>query len=66
VPWAWLAVLVLHLLAGIWILRHAFPEIDVFNFQRGSLEALRQGVNPYGIKFRNIYHNESFYGPGWW
>jgi hypothetical protein len=64
VPWVVVALLVLHLLAGIWILRHAFPEIDVFNFQRGSLEALRKGVNPYGIKFRNIYPNESFYGPG--
>jgi hypothetical protein len=63
--WAILALLALHLAAGVWILRHAFPETDVFNFQRGSLEALRHGVNPYAIKFRNIYHpNESFYGPG--
>jgi hypothetical protein len=64
-PWAILAMLGLHLAAGVWILRHSFPETDVFNFQRGSLEAFRHGVNPYGIKFRNIYHpNEAFYGPG--
>jgi hypothetical protein len=64
-PWAVAAMLVLHLLAGVWILHRASPETDVFNFQRGSLEALRQGINPYGIKFRNIYHpNETFYGPG--
>jgi hypothetical protein len=63
--WAVLAMLGFHLAAGVWILRHAFPETDVFNFQRGSLEALRHGVDPYGIKFRNIYApNESFYGPG--
>jgi len=58
-------LLVLHFAAGVWILRHAGPETDVFNFQRGSLEALRHGVDPYAIKFRNIYHpNTSFYGPG--
>jgi hypothetical protein len=58
-------LLLAHALAGFWILRHAFPETDVFNFQRGSLEALRHGVDPYAIKFRNIYHpNTSFYGPG--
>jgi hypothetical protein len=64
-PWAILAMLALHLAAGVWIVRHALPETDVFNFQRGSLEALRHGMNPYAIKFRNIYApNESFYGPG--
>jgi hypothetical protein len=63
--WAIIALVALHFAAGVWILRHAFPETDVFNFQRGSLEALRHGVNPYAIKFRNIYApNESFYGPG--
>src|SRR6185295_6540957 len=64
-PWAIAAMLGLHLAAGSWILRHAGPETDVFNFQRGALEALRHGVDPYAIKFRNIYHpNTSFYGPG--
>jgi hypothetical protein len=68
-PWlrrgALAVLLVLHVLAGVWILRHAAPETDVFNFQRGSLEALRRGIDPYAIKFRNIYHpNTSFYGPG--
>jgi hypothetical protein len=64
-PWAVLVMLGLHFLAGVWILHHAMPETDVFNFQRGSLEAFRHGMNPYAIKFRNIYHpNESFYGPG--
>jgi hypothetical protein len=58
-------LLAAHLAAGVWILRHAAPETDVFNFQRGSLEAFRHGVDPYAIKFRNYYHpNESFYGPG--
>jgi hypothetical protein len=63
--WAVAALLALHFAAGVWILRHAFPETDVYNFQRGALEAFRHGVNPYAIKFRNMYHpNESFYGPG--
>jgi hypothetical protein len=58
-------LLALHFAAGLWVLRHARPETDVFNFQRGSLEAFRQGIDPYAIKFHNYYHpNESFYGPG--
>jgi hypothetical protein len=64
-PWAIGVLVAAHFAAGVWILRHAAPETDVFNFQRGSLEALRQGLDPYAIKFRNIYHpNTSFYGPG--
>jgi hypothetical protein len=63
--WAIALLLAAHVAAGVWVLRHALPETDVFNFQRGSLEALRHGVDPYAIKFRNMYHpNESFYGPG--
>lgn len=59
------ALVACHFLAGLWVIDHALPETDVFNFQRGSLEAFRNGVNPYAIKFRNMYHpNESFYGPG--
>lgn len=56
---------VLYFAAGVWLLRHAPPGTDVFNFQRGALEALRQGFDPYDIKFRNIYHPyEGFYPPG--
>jgi hypothetical protein len=63
--WATAVLLAMHFAAGVWILRHALPETDVYNFQRGSLEAFRHGVNPYAIKFHNMYHpNESFYGPG--
>jgi hypothetical protein len=55
----------LYLAAGVWLLRHAPPGTDVFNFQRGALEAFRHGRDPYSIKFRNIYHPyEGFYGPG--
>jgi hypothetical protein len=64
-PLAVIGLLLCHFAAGLWILHRAAPETDVFNFQRASLEALRNGVNPYAIGFRNIYHpNESFYGPG--
>jgi hypothetical protein len=55
----------LYFAAGVWLLRHAPAGIDVFNFQRGALEAFRHGRDPYGIKFRNIYHPYvGFYGPG--
>jgi hypothetical protein len=55
----------LYFAAGVWLLRHAPPATDVFNFQRGALEALRHGRDPYSIKFRNIYHPyEGFYPPG--
>jgi hypothetical protein len=57
--------LLLYFAAGVWVLRHAPAGTDVFNFQRGALEALRHGRDPYAIKFRNIYHPyEGFYGPG--
>jgi hypothetical protein len=56
---------VLYVAAGVWLLRHAPPGTDVFNFQRGALEAFRHGRDPYAIKFRNMYHPyEGFYGPG--
>jgi hypothetical protein len=55
----------LYFTAGVWLLRHAPTGTDVFNFQRGALEAFRHGRDPYSIKFRNIYHPyEGFYGPG--
>jgi hypothetical protein len=55
----------LYFAAGVWLLRHAPPGTDVFNFQRGALEALRHGLDPYDIKFRNIYDpHEEFYPAG--
>jgi hypothetical protein len=64
-PFAIALFVALYFAAGVWLLRHAPPGTDVFNFQRGALEALRRGVDPYGIKFRNIYHPyEGFYPPG--
>jgi hypothetical protein len=63
--WLIPVLLALHFAAGVWILRHAPPGTDVFNFQRGALEALRHGRDPYAIRFRNIYHPfEGFYPPG--
>jgi hypothetical protein len=64
-PAAILLFIGLYFAAGVWLLRHAPPATDVFNFQRGALEAFRHGRDPYSIRFRNIYHPyEGFYGPG--
>jgi hypothetical protein len=64
-PWLIVGCLALYFAAGVWLLQRAPAGTDVFNFQRGALEALRHGRDPYAIKFRNIYAPyEGFYGPG--
>jgi hypothetical protein len=54
-----------HFLLGAWVL-HASPApvIDVHVVQRGGLEALLGGRNPYAITFPNPYHSTVMYGPG--
>lgn len=61
-------VLACYLYAGIWVLRHMpIPPIDVYIFQVDSVEALRSGINPYDIVFRDPYSPEGsakVYGSG--
>lgn len=54
-----------HLLLGLWVIRHSpLPHIDVYYFQRDSVEALLRGHNPYTLTFPNIYgEGTKFYGP---
>jgi hypothetical protein len=37
--------------------------IDVWTLQQDALTALRQGQNPYSIRYRNIYGDMRFYAP---
>jgi len=58
-------LLAVHFLLGIWMIRATpNPYIDVYFFQRDSLNALLRGVDPYTITFPNIYGDLPFYGPG--
>lgn len=51
------AVLTIHFLLGVWMVRAApSPHIDVFIFQQSAPQALLDGVNPYTIEFPDIYH----------
>lgn len=64
---AFAALLVLHLIAGVWVLRQTpAPFMDVFVFQRDASAALRAGINPYTIDFPNIYGESGafVYGEG--
>ncbi|MFZ5785223.1 MAG: hypothetical protein ACOY3Y_02170 [Acidobacteriota bacterium] len=68
-PWLgrWRSVLLvgLFLLVGRWMLNASpSPHIDVFVFQRDGAAALLQGVNPYSLRYPDIYGNSPFYGPG--
>jgi hypothetical protein len=60
------AMLLLHLVLGVWILRATpAPGIDVYVFQRDACDALLRGVNPYAITFPDIYDGKlDVYGPG--
>lgn len=59
------ALVAVHFALGIWIIQHApSPHIDVFVFQQNAVAALRTGIDPYGMTFRNIYPDTVFYGPG--
>jgi len=58
-------LLAVHFLLGVWMIRATpNPYIDVYFFQRDSLNALLRGVDPYAITFPNIYGDLPFYGPG--
>jgi hypothetical protein len=51
-----LAVLVAHLLLGVWMIRSApNPKIDVFVFQQEGARALLDRRNPYAIENPDIY-----------
>ena len=44
---------------------YKFPGIDVFMFQSGASHAVLHGINPYAMKYPNIYDpGTRFYGPG--
>ncbi len=59
------ALLLVHFLLGVWMLRATpNPYIDVYFFQRDGANALLHGVDPYAITFPDIYGNLPFYGPG--
>jgi hypothetical protein len=50
-----------------WAAVYSTPHvlIDVIVFQQESAQAILNGENPYGARYRNIYHpNTEFYGPG--
>lgn len=59
------AFVVVHFALGIWMIQHTrAPHIDVHVFHRDAIAALRNGIDPYGITFRNIYLDDVFYGQG--
>jgi hypothetical protein len=62
---ATVAVLMTFAILGSWIIRKSpQPEIDVFMFQRDSLDALKHGRNPYAITFKDIYTSDlPWYAP---
>ena len=56
-------LLVTHFLLGVWIIKMSpNPIIDVYVFHSAASEALLDGVNPYAIRFPNIYGDAAFYG----
>ncbi len=60
------ALLLVHALLGIWLLRAApEPEIDVIVVHREAIDALLTSEDPYRISFANIYGKDSalFYNP---
>jgi hypothetical protein len=59
------ALLVVHLAAGVWMLRASpDPRIDVVVVHREAYSALRNLRSPYQISFENIYGRDSgFYNP---
>ena len=59
------AFLVTFFFLGSWMIAASpDPWIDVFVFQRDSIAAVRDGINPYTISFPNIYGEVApFYSP---
>ena len=54
-------------LAILAITRGDLPNIDVVMFQQDASQALSDGVNPYDIRFPDLYseaRSDQFYGPG--
>lgn len=50
---------------GLWMVKVSpEPHIDVFYFQRDGAAALLSGINPYGLRYADIYGNSPFYGEG--
>lgn len=63
--WVMPALIVCHLLMGVWILHHStHPFIDVWVFQRDACKAMVTGINPYTLTFPNIYGDGNYvYAP---
>lgn len=58
-------LLALFIAVGRWLLQASpQPHIDVFYFQRDGAAALLNGLNPYSLRYPDIYGNSPFYGPG--
>jgi hypothetical protein len=63
--WLLPTLLVLHFLAGVWMLHVSpAPFIDVFVFQTQGVDELLRGRNPYAMTFPNIYGGTQYYGEG--
>jgi hypothetical protein len=59
------ALVAAHFVVGVWAIhRSPAPTIDVHIFQRDAIAALRDGVNPYGLTYPDIYGGSSYYGSG--
>ena len=62
------AIVALHFAIGAWIIQHdPRPPIDVNVYHHDAIAALRAGINPYTITFRNLYDDTrsvEYYGPG--
>jgi hypothetical protein len=59
------ALLAVHLLAGVWLIRASpSPRIDTVVVHRAAIRALQHARDPYRITFENIYgSNSGFYNP---
>jgi hypothetical protein len=51
-----------HVLAGAMVIRSTpAPDIDVWHFQQHSPQALLRGEDPYAVRYRNIYGDDTSY-----
>jgi hypothetical protein len=59
------ALVATHAALGAWIIhRTPHPPIDVHEFHRFAIHALRSGIDPYAITFPDIYRGTVYYGTG--
>jgi hypothetical protein len=59
------ALVATHAALGAWIIhRSPHPPIDVHEFHRFAIHALRSGIDPYAITFPDIYRGTVYYGTG--